>query len=169
MKWAAYPVLVWAALLLQTTWGEPLSLRGCRVDWPVVLAVWYGLHEPRAVAVWAGWGVGLAVDMLSVGPMGLHAILFAVVNLAVSHPRRESGGRVSAGTGAGGSAILAGAAAGGVVAGLHVVAPLLLRAVGGADTGRGLWIAAGDGLMSGAVAAGLYRVAAIVTRRWAGR
>jgi rod shape-determining protein MreD len=88
MRLFAYVFLVWLSLLVQVTWVEPLSVRAARLDMPLLLAVWFGLTADRRAAGFCGWGLGLATDVLSAGPAGLHALLYLLISLTVASQRK---------------------------------------------------------------------------------
>jgi len=87
MRWAR--VLLLAAVLLLATVRGPTALTGAGLLpwWPFLLVLLVGLRARLRAAVFLSWCLGLAVDMLSLAPLGLHAFLFGVAALALVRVR----------------------------------------------------------------------------------
>jgi len=101
VRWLVYLILVWLAVLLQSTVPAAAELAGqraggwgrlffviARIDWILLTVVWFGMNADRRSAGLCGWGLGMAADAFSVGPMGLHAILYFVVAHSIAGRRR---------------------------------------------------------------------------------
>ena len=71
MRWAR--VLLLAAVLLLATVRGPTALTGAGLLpwWPFLLVLLVGLRARLRAAVFLSWCPGLAVDMLSLAPLGL--------------------------------------------------------------------------------------------------
>ena len=94
MRWFLVAILGYASLVLQTAAFRPGALAipidgyWTRPDLALLLGLFIALYfEPYEVFV-AAWCLGLASDVVSVsGRLGLQALVFSLVCLAVSHVR----------------------------------------------------------------------------------
>lgn len=146
MRWLTFPLLVWFALLFQATWAEPLAVRGARLDVVLLLAVWFGLNADRREAGFCGFGLGLAQDVLSVGPVGPHALAYLGLCLLLANKRKHLAPDQPAAQMA---------LAFGVVLIAHLAEPLILKIAGGGTSPR-FGSAVGDALLAGLVAPLLF-------------
>lgn len=85
MIWGPFVVALLAVFILQTTvlrFFAPASL-----DLLLTLALVCGLALPALDARLAGWFTGLALDLGSADPLGLHALLLGAAAFALTHLR----------------------------------------------------------------------------------
>lgn len=74
MSWIAYGVALAVALLLQTTVCRLGEVPLLEADLLLALTLVCGLAAPAHDARLAGWMTGLAMDLMTVGPLGQHAV-----------------------------------------------------------------------------------------------
>lgn len=87
MAWGRFIVALTGVFLLHTS---VLPLLG--PDWldlMLMLALIYGLTAPALDARLAGWIIGLARDVDSAGPLGLHALVFGLALVALTQMRES--------------------------------------------------------------------------------
>lgn len=85
MRWGVYLLLLLLAWVLQSTLLPLLGVRW--LDLLLVLALVYGLAAPVADARLAAWFTGLAQDLASTDPLGLHAFVLGLAVLGLTHVR----------------------------------------------------------------------------------
>lgn len=85
MRWGVYLLLLLLAWVLQSTLLPLLGVRW--LDLLLVLALVYGLAAPVADARLAAWFTGLAQDLASSGPLGLHAFVLGLAVLGLTYVR----------------------------------------------------------------------------------
>ncbi len=84
MRWISYFILAYLALGVQIGAGEFMRVAGGKPD-PVLLAVIYiAVNAPRAAALAGGFGMGLMVDLVGLGPLGLYAFAYGIVAMFVA-------------------------------------------------------------------------------------
>jgi len=82
------PLLVLALFTLAAILCEPrLALSEARPDFLLLFGVFVALHAGGGLALGLGWTAGLAKDLFSQGPLGLHAILFLGVTFCILRVR----------------------------------------------------------------------------------
>jgi rod shape-determining protein MreD len=139
----AYFPLIWAALLLSTAWPAGWGVGGGRPDFALLLTVWFGLTLDRREAWFWGWGVGTAVDILSVGPVGPHGLLHLGLALLLASKRRPwelEGAAVRAGLAAAAALVI------------HAAEPVVVSKLAGQPAATAWARAAGTALMTGLAA-----------------
>jgi rod shape-determining protein MreD len=87
MSWLSLLAALVVAVLLQTTVGRMFDLPVVDVDLLLILALLYGLAGPVRDARIATWIIGLARDLTTDGPVGLHAFAFGLTGLLVTKLR----------------------------------------------------------------------------------
>lgn len=99
MRWARLPLLAAVLVILAVRWPTTLADLGLQPWWPFLFVLLVGLRVRLAPAVVGSWSVGLAVDLLSLSPLGLHAFLYGLaalalvrirVNLFSAHPATQA-------------------------------------------------------------------------------
>ncbi len=88
MNWMPWIVSLVVAALLQTTlWHALPDLPLVQVEPLFALALLAGLLVPAADARLAALLAGLAADLTSIGPMGVHALAYGITGLAITYVR----------------------------------------------------------------------------------
>ena len=87
MRWARFLLLAATLVILLVRWPAGLTAVGLLPWWPFLLVLLLGLRARIAPAVSLSWLLGLSVDSLSLGPLGLHAFLFGLTALALARIR----------------------------------------------------------------------------------
>jgi len=77
------------AATLQTSLFTPFALAGAKPDLLLTLAIFLALYGDEEEWPLRFWLLGLFKDVLSVGPLGLHAFTFAIAAIAAGKLRRE--------------------------------------------------------------------------------
>ena len=78
MRWVRFLILVMVVCLIDTTLLPLIGLRGMRPDIALIFVVFISLNTTPTNAVPAGWLMGLAMDVYSVGPTGLNALILSL-------------------------------------------------------------------------------------------
>lgn len=97
MQWLVWPALATAAATLVLT--LPLELFGLRLPEPIlplVLAFAWPLIRPSVLAPWVVLGLGLFLDLLLGGPLGLWAVALLTVHGAALLSRNLLAGQATA-------------------------------------------------------------------------
>jgi rod shape-determining protein MreD len=84
-------LLAWAivALAAEVTVLETWSVKGARPEALLSIACFAALFaQDSDQGLWASWSIGLLKDAASSGPLGLHALLFAIAGWAVLQLRQ---------------------------------------------------------------------------------
>jgi rod shape-determining protein MreD len=87
MSWIGFLALLVVSLLLQTTLGRLFGLSLVHVDLMLVLALVYALIAPVNAARLACLFCGLAIDLMTEGPFGIHAFAFGLTGLVLTKLR----------------------------------------------------------------------------------
>ena len=90
-RYSPAKLLAWGlvALAAEATLLESWSIRGARPEALLAIACFAALFaRDSAQGLLACWGIGLLKDAGSTGPLGLHALLFAVAGWAVLQVRQ---------------------------------------------------------------------------------
>ena len=80
MRWAAYFILVYFAIGLQV--GLQAYVRtdgGSKPDLILLAVLFIALNAPRDAALLGAFGIGVATDLVTVGPLGLYALAYSIV------------------------------------------------------------------------------------------
>ena len=83
MRWFSYFILAYLALGLQIGAGEFLRVGGAKPDLVLLAVIYIAINAPRPAALAGGLGMGLMVDLVGLGPLGLYALAYGVVALFV--------------------------------------------------------------------------------------
>ena len=83
MRWLTFMILVAAALTLQSTVAPRLEIFGVRPDWLLVVVLFFGLYAPSGDAIFGGWIIGIAADLMTIERLGLLALSYALSALLV--------------------------------------------------------------------------------------
>ena len=136
-------MLVFTAVVVQAAVLDTVRPFGLRIDLPLLLVVGVSLVARRRDAAVVGWATGLLVDLHQLLPLGLSALVYAVLGwtLAEGHPGAREAGRWSR--------TLQGAVALAVVQVVLALATALL----GDGPGRSVWSLAAAALGSAVVGA----------------
>ena len=83
MRWPAYFILVYFAIGLQIGAGEFLRFGNARPDLVLLAVIFITIHAPRDAALLGAFGIGVVQDLVSLSPLGLHALSYALVGMFV--------------------------------------------------------------------------------------
>ncbi|MCG3137397.1 MAG: hypothetical protein HJJLKODD_01241 [Phycisphaerae bacterium] len=83
MRWLTFMMLALMGITLQTTLAERVELWGVRPEGMVVLLVFYGLRARNTDGILAAFALGLLVDLTTIQPLGIAAVVYALVGLAI--------------------------------------------------------------------------------------
>lgn len=83
MRWLTFMILVAAALTLQSAVAPRLEVFGARADWLLVVVIFFGLYAPAGDAVFGGWIIGIAADLMTIERLGLLALSYALAAMLV--------------------------------------------------------------------------------------
>src|SRR5688500_5085379 len=83
MRWASYFILAYLALGIQIGAGEFLRVGGARPDLVLLAVIYIASNAPRDAALGGAFGMGLMVDLVGLGPLGLFALAYGVVAMFV--------------------------------------------------------------------------------------
>ncbi|NOZ21265.1 MAG: rod shape-determining protein MreD [Planctomycetes bacterium] len=78
MRWVRFLILVLVVCMIDTTLMPRISLAGMRPDIALIFVMFISLNTTPVNAVPAGWLMGLATDVYSVGPTGLNALILSL-------------------------------------------------------------------------------------------
>ncbi len=83
MRWIAFLILIYVATVFQTTVAPFIAIHGVRPDVLIIVAVYYALMAQRYDAFIAAWGIGLMVDLTSLGfrtysNVGICAVAYSI-------------------------------------------------------------------------------------------
>ncbi len=87
MRWLTFLLLAAVVLTLQSSLAPRLEVFGARPDWLLVVVVFFALYAPPREAAIAAWIVGAAADLMTVERLGLLALTYALVAVAVASVR----------------------------------------------------------------------------------
>lgn len=87
MRWFVFFMLLMVLLTLQTTLATRLAWMGVRPDWLLILVVFIAFHADRRDAVIAGWCVGFCADLMSIERLGVIALTYSLIALAIVSTR----------------------------------------------------------------------------------
>ncbi len=85
MRWGLFILVLLAAYIVQTA-VLPLFAPSW-FDLLLIVALVYGLTAPPVEARLAGWIIGFAQDVGSLGPLGLHALALGLATYGLTHLR----------------------------------------------------------------------------------
>jgi len=87
MSWLGFTAVLVVTLVLQTAvyWVGVLPPYG--IDLLLALALVYGLTAPLHEARLAAWVIGLGGDLMTVGPIGVHAVALGLTGLLATRMR----------------------------------------------------------------------------------
>ena len=83
MRWLPFALLAGLAICVQTSVVPRLTVFGVYPDLMLVLVIHYTLHAKRIDGLFAGWLLGLLVDLTSVEDLGMVAVVYGLMALAV--------------------------------------------------------------------------------------
>lgn len=83
MRWLSFALLAGLAICVQTSVVPRLMVFGVYPDLMLVLVIHYTLHARRIDGLFAGWLLGLLVDLTSVEDLGMVAVVYGLMALAV--------------------------------------------------------------------------------------
>ncbi|MEW6356708.1 MAG: rod shape-determining protein MreD [Planctomycetota bacterium] len=78
MRWVRFLIFVVAVCMIDTAIMPAISITGMRPDIALIFVVFIALNTAPLIAVPAGWLMGLAMDVYSVGPMGVNALILSL-------------------------------------------------------------------------------------------
>ena len=84
MRWASYFILAYVALGVQIGAGEFLRVAGAKPDLVLLAVIYIASNAPRAAALGGAFGMGLMVDLVGLGPLGLYAFAYGLVAMFVA-------------------------------------------------------------------------------------
>jgi rod shape-determining protein MreD len=87
VHWLGLVIVTVVVAAAQTTIGSRMAIKGVAPSFLLVTAVYYGFRWPTAAAGIAGWTLGLAGDLTSLGQIGAQSLSLAVVAMAASRLR----------------------------------------------------------------------------------
>jgi len=87
MRWPRFLFLAALVLVALVRWPADLTAVGLLPWWPFLLVLLLGLRARLSSAVFLSWILGMAVDSLSLCPLGLHAFLFGLAALLLVRVR----------------------------------------------------------------------------------
>jgi rod shape-determining protein MreD len=84
VHWIAFAIVLYGVIAVQASLAPLMAVHSIRPDLPVVAAVYFGLTAKPQDAVVAGWLIGLAIDLSSVGyaeysNVGVHALFLGLI------------------------------------------------------------------------------------------
>src|SRR5215213_9217449 len=85
MRWPAFFILVYVAVGLQIGMGDFVRIggSGARPDLVMLAVIFIAIHAPRDAALLGAFGIGLVQDLVSLSPLGLYALAYALVAIHV--------------------------------------------------------------------------------------
>jgi rod shape-determining protein MreD len=83
MRWASYFILAYLALGIQIGAGEFLRIGGAKPDLVLLAVIYIAINAPREAALGGAFGMGLMVDLVGLGPLGLYAFAYGLVAMFV--------------------------------------------------------------------------------------
>src|SRR5688572_31370133 len=83
MRWASYFILAYLALGIQIGAGEFLRVGGAKPDLVLLAVIYIAINAPREAALGGAFGMGLMVDLVGLGPLGLYAFAYGLVAMFV--------------------------------------------------------------------------------------
>jgi rod shape-determining protein MreD len=83
MRWASYFILAYLALGIQIGAGEFLRVGGAKPDLVLLAVIYIAINAPREAALGGAFGMGLMVDLVGLGPLGLYAFAYGIVAMFV--------------------------------------------------------------------------------------
>ncbi len=87
MHWFGLVIVTIVVAAAQTSIGSLMAIKGVPPSFLLVAAVYYGFRWPASEAGIAGWALGLAADLTSIGPIGAHSLTFALAAMVASQLR----------------------------------------------------------------------------------
>jgi rod shape-determining protein MreD len=84
MRWLPYFILAYLAIAVQIGAGEALRFRGAKPDLVLLAAVFIAMNAPREAGLLGCFFIGLMMDLVTIQPLGLHALAYGVVGLIVA-------------------------------------------------------------------------------------
>ncbi len=76
-----FSLIVLAALIVQASFPDRLSLMGVKPDLILLLVIFYAVHQGSRAGIICGMLLGLAVDSLSAGIVGVNVFCYGMVGL----------------------------------------------------------------------------------------
>ena len=89
LRWGRVAVLVFTAVVVQAGVLDTVRPLGLRIDLPLLLVVGVSLVAGRRDAAVVGWATGLLVDLHQLLPLGLSALVYAVLAWTLAGGRRS--------------------------------------------------------------------------------
>jgi rod shape-determining protein MreD len=83
MRWLSYLILAYLALGVQIGAGEFMRVGGAKPDLVLLAVIYIAINAPRTAALGGAFGMGLMVDLVGLGPLGLYAFAYGVVAMFV--------------------------------------------------------------------------------------
>jgi rod shape-determining protein MreD len=87
MRWIAYFILAYVALGVQAGVGASAQVGQAQPNFGLLAAIFIALHAPREPALLGCFIMGLLQDVLTVHPLGLHALGYGMVGMVVMGAR----------------------------------------------------------------------------------
>ena len=84
MRWAAYFILAYVALGLQVGLGDHIRVYGATPNLVLLAVCFIAIHAPRDAALLGCFSMGLMQDLLTLQPLGLFALSYGLVALAIT-------------------------------------------------------------------------------------
>jgi rod shape-determining protein MreD len=83
MRWPACLILAYVAIGSQIGAGEFLRVGNSRPDLVLLACIFIAIHAPRQAALLGCFVIGLAQDLVTLGPLGLYALSYSLVGMFV--------------------------------------------------------------------------------------
>ena len=83
MRWFSYFILAYMALGVQIGAGEFMRVGGAKPDLVLLAVIYIASNAPRPAALGGAFGMGLMVDLVGLGPLGLYAFAYGIVAMFV--------------------------------------------------------------------------------------
>ena len=81
MRWPPYLILAYAAVGLQIGLAPHIPVGGARPDLVLLAVIFICIHAPRDAALLGAFGLGIIQDLVSLNPLGLSALVYAMVGM----------------------------------------------------------------------------------------
>ena len=83
MRWPTVLLLAYFAIGVQLGLGEYLRVGNARPDLVLLAVIFIAIHAPRESALLACFAIGLMQDLVTISPIGLYALSYALVGMMV--------------------------------------------------------------------------------------
>jgi rod shape-determining protein MreD len=83
MRWLTYFILAYLAIGLQLGAGDLLTVAGAKPNLVLLAVIFIAINAPREPALLGCVGIGLMQDLVTLQPLGLYAVAYAMVGMFV--------------------------------------------------------------------------------------